>query len=167
VTAAALSSRPEGPDDVGFLRALYRSTREAELALFGWDERQVDDFVRMQFEAQRTHHRANFPDADFRVLTLGGESIGRIAVDHGPRDVFLIDIALLPAHRGEGLGTHVLSAVLAEAAGAGKPVRLHVDRTNPALRLYERLGFRPIGHDDLSWHLEWRPSGDATARLPS
>jgi predicted GNAT family acetyltransferase len=40
-----------------------------------------------------------------------------------------------------GLGTTLLRNLQSEAAAAGKPLRIHVERFNPALRLYERLGF--------------------------
>jgi hypothetical protein len=37
-----------------------------------------------------------------------------------------------------------LRGLRSEAAAAGKPLRTHVERFNPALRLYQRLGFRQI-----------------------
>ena len=52
-----------------------------------------------------------------------------------------MDIALLPEHRGNGVGSSLLRDLLAEADADGKRVTIHVERLNPALRLYERLGF--------------------------
>ncbi|HEX6939117.1 MAG TPA: GNAT family N-acetyltransferase, partial [Longimicrobiales bacterium] len=54
------------------------------------------------------------------------------------------DIALLPEHRGRGIGTALLEALIAEADAAGKPVSIHVEQYNPARRLYARLGFREV-----------------------
>jgi len=45
-----------------------------------------------------------------------------------------------PAYRNAGIGSALLHAVMAEATQAGKPVRIHVETQNPALRLYTRLG---------------------------
>ena len=70
-----------------------------------------------------------------------------------------MDIALLPEHRGAGIGSAVLRGLLAEAAAAGKPVRIHVERLNPARRLYERLGFAPIEDKGVYYLMEWRPGG--------
>ena len=56
----------------------------------------------------------------------------------------MIDIALLPDHRGRGIGARLLRDVLHEATAAGLPVRLSVERSNPARSLYERLGFRTV-----------------------
>ncbi len=66
-----------------------------------------------------------------------------------------VDIALLPESCNRGIGTTLLRGLQSEAAAAGKPpfalratagrlLRIHVERFNPALRLYERLGFTPI-----------------------
>ena len=55
-----------------------------------------------------------------------------------------VDIALLPRYCNRGIGTRLLRELQSEAAAAGKPLRIHVERVNPALRLYERLGFRQI-----------------------
>jgi len=52
-----------------------------------------------------------------------------------------VDIALLPEHRGNGVGTRLLDDLLDEGDAGAKSVTIHVERMNPALRLYERLGF--------------------------
>jgi ribosomal protein S18 acetylase RimI-like enzyme len=69
-----------------------------------------------------------------------------------------VDITLLPEHCGAGIGTGILRDLLAEAAAAGKPVRIHVERQNPAWRLYERLGFAPIEDKGVYYLMEWRPA---------
>ena len=56
----------------------------------------------------------------------------------------IVDIALLPQWCNRGIGSALVTALQGEAAAAGKPLRIHVERFNPALRLYERLGFRQI-----------------------
>ena len=55
-----------------------------------------------------------------------------------------MDIALLPEHRGAGIGAQLLRELQEEARSAGKSLTIHVERFNPALRLYERLGFRQV-----------------------
>jgi predicted GNAT family acetyltransferase len=52
-----------------------------------------------------------------------------------------MDISLLPAHRARGLGTAILGELAAEADAAQRGLSIHVECTNPARRLYERLGF--------------------------
>jgi GNAT superfamily N-acetyltransferase len=59
-----------------------------------------------------------------------------------------ISIGVLPAHRGHGIGTALLGALLREARDRqiGR-LSLSVERDNPAAALYERLGFRALHRD--------------------
>lgn len=50
-------------------------------------------------------------------------------------------IATLPEARGAGVGTALLEALLARAQERWPAVALSVREENPAVRLYERLGF--------------------------
>jgi ribosomal protein S18 acetylase RimI-like enzyme len=75
------------------------------------------------------------------VILVDGEPAGRLYVHRGDRETRIVDIALLPEQRGIGIGTTLLRDLLAEADAAGKSVTMHVEQFNPALRLYERLGF--------------------------
>jgi ribosomal protein S18 acetylase RimI-like enzyme len=120
---------------------VYASTREEELAVVPWDDAQKDAFLRMQFDAQDAWWHENYPGASFDVIVVDGEPVGRLYVHRGPREIRIVDIALLPEHRGGGVGTRLLDGLLAEADATGKSVTIHVERMNPALRLYERLGF--------------------------
>ena len=70
-----------------------------------------------------------------------GEPAGRLYVNRGRSEIRIVDIALLPEHRGNEIGTALLRDLLAEADAAGKRVTIHVERLNPALGLYDRLGF--------------------------
>lgn len=56
-----------------------------------------------------------------------------------------VSLALLPAYRGQGLGTALLTALIEQARGHYPALSLSVDPQNPAMRLYERLGFTVVG----------------------
>lgn len=149
--------RPITPDDEAFLYRLYASTREEELAPLDWQEAQKETFLRMQFTAQHTFYREQFPQAAFQLLVLGDEPIGRLYVDHRPDEIRILDIALLPAYRNRGIGTRLIEEILDRGAAAGLPVRMHVEQYNPALRLYQRLGFRRIDDNGIHLLMEWSP----------
>ena len=117
--------RPITPEDHPFLSALYASTRQDEMALVNWTAEEAAAFLQMQFELQHTHYQAHYPTADFLVIELEGTPIGRLYLDRWEREFRLMDIALVPAYRNKGLGSQLLQAVMAEAAGAGLPVRIH------------------------------------------
>ncbi len=149
--------RPVRPDDAETLYRIYASTREDELAVVPWDASAKEAFLRTQFAAQDRYYHANFPDASYDLIVGGGEVLGRLYVERGEAAWQVIDLALLPEHRRKGIGTQLLAQVLSEAGTAGKPVQMHVERFNPAQRLYDRLGFRQIADQGVYLLLEWQP----------
>jgi GNAT superfamily N-acetyltransferase len=151
-----LSLRPVADADEAFLLDVYAGTRADELALVDWDEAQKAAFVRMQFDAQHAYYREQYPDAAFDVILLDGEAAGRLYVNHSPSEIRIVDIALLPGRRGQGIGSALLAQVQDEAARAGKPLRIHVERFNPALRWYQKLGFAPVADRGVYLLMEWR-----------
>jgi ribosomal protein S18 acetylase RimI-like enzyme len=140
-----LALRPVGVADRAFLAQLYASTRAEELAILPWTDEQKAEFLAQQFEAQDTHYRAHYDGATFDVIEVDGLSAGRLFVHRGPAEIRIVDISLTPAFRGRGLGTSLLRELIAEADAGGRILSIHVEVHNPARRLYERLGFRPVG----------------------
>lgn len=153
--APPVALRPATPADAEFLYRVYASTRYEELAPAGWPPEQVEAFLRMQFRAQDMYYRQHFADAAFDVILCRGEPAGRLYLDRRPDEVRVVDIALLSAFRGAGIGTYLLTGVCSGAAGWGVPVRVHVEAFNPARRLYDRLGFVQIDTTGVYHRLEW------------
>ncbi len=147
-----------------FLLRVYRSTREEEFAMvLDWTEEMKAAFVRQQFEAQHAWYQDHYEGATFDVILADGAPAGRLYVHRREREIRLVDITFLPEFRGGGLGTSLLNDLMAEARAAGKPLTIHVEVYNPAMRLYERLGFRPIEERGPYLLMEWRPSQLNTA----
>lgn len=155
--ADRIGYRSEQQDDEAFLYGLYASTRAAEMALTGWDDVQKEAFLRMQFGFQTTHYRRHYSTASFQVILLDSRKIGRLYVHEGPREFRLMDIALVPEHRGAGIGTSVVGSLLEQAARLRKPVTLHVEPYIRSVRLYERLGFHTVAQHVTNQLMEWRP----------
>lgn len=159
-----ITLRPIADDDQPFLCRLYATTRADEMAVVDWTEAQKTEFLTMQFTAQHKFYLDQFRQASFDVLMLGQEPIGRLYVDRRPDEIRIIDIALLPAYRNRGIGSHFMKQLLAEAGERGVPVRIHVEHYNPAMRLYERLGFRQIDEDGVYHLMEWSAERQPTHR---
>lgn len=97
----------------------------------------------MQFRAQRMQYSASYPSASREIVVLDGVAVGNLVVDRSSSEVRLVDVGLLPEFRGHGIG----SALVSELIASGLPVSLHVAKGNPAQRLYARLGFEVVGDD--------------------
>lgn len=158
-SSRTITFRPISTDDLDFLLRVYRSTREEELAMIAdWTAEMKDAFIRQQFSAQHAWYQEHYVGAEFQVILVDGEPAGRLYVHRRPAEIRLVDITLLPEFRKGGIGTSILRDLLAEGEAAGKPVTIHVEVYNPAMRLYERLGFRPIEDRGPYRLLEWRPA---------
>lgn len=136
----ALALRPVTPDDRDFLAAVYASTREGELAQMPFTAEQKALFVEQQFAAQ-SHHYSQYERTSFDVVLVEKQPAGRLIVGRWADQLRVVDIALLPAFRGLGVGGELLRQVIVEADARGVPVTIYVERFNPAQRLYARLGF--------------------------
>lgn len=152
-----ITLRPIRDGDEEFLYRVYASTREPELALVDWSVAQRTAFLQMQFAAQHQYYQEYYPGAVFQLILADDQPIGRLYLVRWPTEIRIIDIALLPTHRNAGIGTALLKQVLAEAEAAEKPVTIHVEQFNPALRLYTRLGFTPIADRGVYLLMQWSP----------
>jgi len=156
-TGGGISFRPIRPDDAAFLYEVYASTRIEELAVVDWDEAHKAALLHMQFTAQHQFSQEHYTQTDFLLMLRDAVPVGRLYVARWQDEIRMVDIALLPPYRNTGIGTAILRDLLAEAAAAHKPVRIHVEKFNPALRLYERLGFAPIEDKGVYLFMEWAP----------
>lgn len=153
-----LSLRPIDEHDHPFLLELYASTREVELAPLDWPDVQKQQFLTMQFEAQHRHYQQHYPDASFDLIVYAGAAIGRLYLEEWADQWRVVDISLLPAYCHRGIGSCLLQDVLQRAAMGGKAVSIHVERHNPALRLYQRLGFVQVEEHGIYDLMEWQPT---------
>ena len=149
--------RARAPDDADadFLARLYASTRP-DLDSKTADPAFVASLIGMQQRFQAAGYRNDFPAASHLLLERGGAPCGRIVVDAGAQALRLVDIALLPEARGQGLGRHVLLALQACATQLGVPLTLSVHHSNPqARRLYLALGFHAHTINAVSEQMVW------------
>ena len=155
IASLGLVLRPETADDQPFLAVLYASTRMEELAQTGWSEDAKQVFLAQQFAAQHAHYMRHYPGAEWLVVKHDGSAIGRLYFVHWARECRIIDIAFLPQARGKGFGSAALCDLIDQAGD--KMVSIHVERMNPALALYRRLGFEFAEDKGVYLLLERRP----------
>lgn len=155
--SGAITLRPAHDSDYDFMRRLYHATREEEMKSFPFDETQKRIFLNEQFAAQYQHYKTHYPTCERNIVEVDGKPAGRLWIDEWKDQIRLVDIALMPEYRAAGIGSRLLRDVLARGAAAGKPVTIHVEVYNPALRLYRRLGFEQIDTNGVYLLMRWTP----------
>ena len=155
--AGIVHLRPERNDDRDFRYLLFCNSRPPEWDHVQLDPTQREQLMRHQFQAQTMTYAARFPRARFDIIELAGERIGRIVVNR-PGDVLhVVDQAIIPRLRNQGIGTAIMDSLMRDAANLKLPIRLKVaDANDRSLRLYLRLGFVPIRTVPAYIELEWR-----------
>ena len=163
--SSVITVRPEAAQDESFLFELYASTRQEELAAWGWTPEMRSAFLSRQFKASQAQRQA-YPDAEFQIVLLDGANAGRMIIHRTRGALQLVDIALLPQHRNAGIGQALMQRLFDEAAATKIPLRLSVLKGNRATRFYERLGFARTGETELHAEMEWRaPAAQPAERL--
>ncbi len=151
-----ISLREAADGDAEFLFNAYRSTRAAEVAMFGWDEAQQDAFLRMQFEMQRRSFAMQAPNAVTSLIICDSEAAGRLIVDRKEDTISLTDIIVLPGFRRRGIAAYLIRQLQMEADEKGVPLDLNVDKANAAaIALYSKLGFESIGESEFDLSMRW------------
>jgi GNAT superfamily N-acetyltransferase len=83
----------------------------------------------------------------YRLFTTAEPGYGFVAAD-----VPEVAVGVEPAARGRGVATALLEALLEHARRDGfRAVSLSVNEDNPSRRIYLRLGFRDVAHEDGSY----------------
>lgn len=122
---------------------LYRTSRAEEFAAAGLPPAALDALLEQQYRAQAQGYATQFPDAVFLIILHRDEPVGRLILQTGDQRWRIVDIVLLPAVCGQGIGSDIIEAVAraASAQGARELVLAVLFSNVAARRLYERLGF--------------------------
>lgn len=147
--------RPATIDDEDFLLEVYKSSRGDDLRELGWSEDRIEEFLRMQYEAQQRFFDSEYRQANNQIILLEDRPVGRLFVDRREHEIRCIDVTLLPEYRNAGMGTFLLRQLQDEARHASKPLRLQIIRFNRAVNLFERLGFMRTSETGMHFQMEW------------
>lgn len=130
---------PLTEDDGDFRLVVYRATIKSSIdELFGWGDATQEAMVLDQLRS-----------GSHAVIVVDGQRTGVLQVEDTAEAILLSQIEILPQFQGRGIGTSVIRSLIDRSDREGKPLTLHVFRTNDsARRLYERLGFVATGEDE-------------------
>jgi ribosomal protein S18 acetylase RimI-like enzyme len=152
---AAFNARPASAADAAFLALLYRSTRP-DLDSTTARPELVLSIMGMQQRLQGADYARRFPNAHYLILEHAGAAVARVVVDIDAERLHLVDIAVLPAVRGKGIGRAILTALQHYSANLQLPICLSVHLHNEAARrLYLALGFHTVGFGEAAERMRW------------
>ena len=134
--------RPGRPEDFDYCARLYFE---------GMDN--IIKELNLNMDAQVAAFRQRWDVGQVRIITLDGTDIGWLQSFVQDNALFVGQLFVDGALRRRGIGTEVVKGLIEEAARAGRAVTLGVVKTNPALRLYERLGFRTTHEDERKFYM--------------
>jgi ribosomal protein S18 acetylase RimI-like enzyme len=134
--------RPARPEDFDYCARLY-------FEAMGNLIKELDP----DMDAHFAGFRQQWDVAQVRIITLDGTDIGWLQSFVKDDTLFLGQLFVDSALRRQRIGTGVVKGLIEEAARAGRAVTLGVVKTNPALRLYERLGFRTTHEDERKFYM--------------
>lgn len=148
-------------EDEPFLFEVYASSRAYEMSLVPWDEAQKIAFLKMQFAAQLNHYRSFYRGAQHQIIHLDDQPIGRIYVANLEEEIRILDVTILPQHRGKGIGTELILSTVEEGRKCGKPVSIYVENFNPSQKLFTRLGFSKVSEHGINILFAWHADASA------
>ena len=138
----AIALRPARSGDFEFCARLYFSGME-----------KVIRELKLDMAAQTANLRERWQVAEVELITLDGIDAGWIQKSIQADALYLEQIFMDAALQNRGIGTEIINRLIATARRDGYAVTLGVVKTNPARRLYERLGFRITHEDDRKFYM--------------
>jgi GNAT superfamily N-acetyltransferase len=143
-----IALRPARSEDFDFCARLYFS---------GMDE--IIRELKLDMALQTANLRERWNGAEVEIITSDGEDVGWMQSSIRDEARFLEQIFIDAPFQRRGIGTGIIHRLIDRANRANQPVTLGVVKTNPARRLYERLGFRITHEDDRKFYMRREADG--------
>jgi GNAT superfamily N-acetyltransferase len=139
--------RPALPGDFDYCERLYFAEME-----------RINRELKLDRAAQVASFRRQWDVAQVRIISLDGADIGWLQSTTRDGAFFLGQLFVDAPLQRRGIGTAVMHRLIAEATGRHQAMTLGVVKSNPAKRLYDRLGFRTSHEDDRKFYMRREPA---------
>jgi ribosomal protein S18 acetylase RimI-like enzyme len=147
-----IALRPAVAQDFGYCRRLY----------FAGMKRIIEE-LNLDMGDQATGFLEQWTLEQVRIITVDGSDVGWLQSAMQEDALFLAQLFVDGPFQRQGIGTEVMNRLISDAACLHQAMRLAVVKINPALRLYQRLGFRVTHEDDRKFYMRRDPHGAATS----
>jgi len=153
--------RPIAQSDAPFVRGLFHVTLRAQMPFHATalTDAQVEVLLDQQLAAQTEHYSANYPHAEISIVEHPEGPVARLIIIEFDDEVRLGDLMVVPTHRKRGICSYIMDRHVERGLATDRPIRLHVEKMNPAVSLYRRKCFEIIADLNSHWLMEYRPGG--------
>lgn len=131
-----------------FIKELFFYHKTHELNACNFQPEMLVSLLEMQFRAQEMAYQQQFPEAEGFVLATGQRPVGWLLINKA-ETYHIVNIIVHHDFRGQGIGAAAINEIIEQARNSNLSVTVNVDKNNPALKLYSRLGFRVAGKDEV------------------
>ena len=142
--------RPAEDHDFDYCWSLYAAEAAWMIELMNLDN-----------DAQALHFRKRWVASEVQIIASDDADAGWLQTRMDGSALFLVQLFIAKMCQGRGIGTEVMQILISTAERARQAMTLGVVKTNPALRLYKRLGFYVTGDDERKYFMR-RESGLAS-----
>ncbi|WP_326984921.1 GNAT family N-acetyltransferase [Chryseobacterium sp. MYb264] len=139
-----LQSRKATENDMDFLLDLRIKTMNEHLKSSGFPTDDDTHLKRILYEFETA-----------KIMMYRKEDIGLLKVKYKKDEIELIQLQIHPDFQGKGFGKHILKMIIEESLFSEIPVYLSVLKTNPAQKLYARVGFRTVEENEHSFTMKF------------
>ena len=148
--ATQIGLRPARTQDFDYCERLYFT-----------EMKRIIQELNLDMAAQFASFQQQWELAEVRLITCDGADIGWLQSTTRGDTLFLAQLFVEGSFQRRGVGTEVMSRLIGEASRLRQAVTLGVAKINPALRLYQRLGFRITHEDDRKFYMRRDPGTEA------
>ncbi|AGY75266.1 GNAT family N-acetyltransferase [Clostridium autoethanogenum] len=152
----SISLCPAEPKDYEFLLKVFKEGRPELNFISNLSEEKKEDIIVEQFKIQQQQLARMYPKAEFYIVKLNDESVGRLYLHRGEANYRILEIGLLEQYRNQGIGRRTMKLIIENAIKERKNLSLQVIWfNNKAFLFYEKLGFKITENNNIFCEMQY------------
>ena len=128
------------------LREELQSDEQLLWDLFAADR--VPLLLGIQYAGRQAGWSVQWPHAESYIIEVESVPVGRLLLNRTEALWWVVDLAVLPLRRGEGIGSLVLADLVRNSGMIGARLGLKVEREAASRSFFERHGLKVVGEDE-------------------